>query len=224
MSFILGCALGVFLFALLANQSVKWNKSRLNRKYSYPLFPNCLLTRHPVVFLHGRKSLFYFGNYWNFIPQFLMDHGYEIIDLDLPWRDESQREKELLRFLELLKEEQIGAHFIGDITSKKILENGKTKYPEIFKSLNIMGLREVSIPLTGNEPLSFRLHRLVTGRHSDLDGRIVGLTETCDLKDVGRIYLRKLVELAESDLQHGEPHHEPGFHGFESEPQQQPQL
>lgn len=221
MSFILGSALGIFLFALVANQSIKWNKARLNRKYSYPLFPNCLITRHPVVFIHGRKSLFYFGNYWNFIPQFLIDHGYEVIDLDLPWRDEAQREKEFMRFLKLMTEKSIGAHFIGDITSKKILDDGQKRYPEIFKSLNVMSLRDVSIPLTENEPLSFRLHRLVTGRQSDLDGRILGLTDICDLKDVGRIYLRKLVELAESDLQHGEPHNEPRIQGFEPEPQLQ---
>ena len=223
MSFILGAALGIFIFALVTWSAIRWNKERLNREYSYRLFPNCLITRFPIIFVHGRKSLFYFGQYWNFIPQFLIDHGYEVIDLELPWRDEAARKKELHRFLELLKEENIGAHFIGDITSRKLMEEAQAEFPEVFHSSNIMGLRDVGVPTSGDEPFAFRLHRMITGGKSDLDGRVLGLTEMCDLKDIGRIYLRKVVELAESDLHHG-VQHEPGFNQPESDHRTRPQL
>ena len=223
MSFILGSILGVFIFGLVSWSAIRWNKERLHREYSYRLFPNCLITRFPIVFIHGRKSIFYFGNYWNFLPKFLIDHGYEVIDLDLPWRDETARKKELVRLLELLKEEGIGAHFIADITSARMMLEAEKEFPEVFRSNSIMGVRDMGVPSSGDEPFAFRLHRLITGRNSDLDGRVLGLTETCDLKDIGRIYLRKVVELAESDLHHG-VQHEPGFNQPESDNRTGPQL
>lgn len=64
------------------------------------LTPNCLLTRYPLVFVPGQRSLFYFLKYWNEIPHFLASHGYEVFSLHLAWRKSPQRMDQLQRFLE----------------------------------------------------------------------------------------------------------------------------
>lgn len=55
------------------------------------LTPNCLLTRSPVVFVTGLRSPFYFRHYWNSLPLFLAEHGYDVEVLRLPWVDKEQR-------------------------------------------------------------------------------------------------------------------------------------
>lgn len=81
----------LLLFLLLfANNFVR---SRRNKNFA--LKPNCLLTRHQIVFIPGKKSLFYFANYWNSIPAYLQEHGYQVTELALPWRHEKARQLEL---------------------------------------------------------------------------------------------------------------------------------
>ncbi len=62
------------------------NLYREHRKQSFELKPNCLLTRKPVVFVTGPRSIFYFRKYWNAYPEILAEHGYEVFTLPLPWR------------------------------------------------------------------------------------------------------------------------------------------
>jgi hypothetical protein len=58
-------------------------KRRLSR---LELRPNCLLTRYPIAFLSGRRSPFRALNYWNDIPGYLREHGYEVIVIEPPAR------------------------------------------------------------------------------------------------------------------------------------------
>jgi hypothetical protein len=46
------------------------------------LRPNCLLTRYPIAFVSGQKSLFKLFSYWNQIPRFLREHGYDVVVLE----------------------------------------------------------------------------------------------------------------------------------------------
>ncbi|MBS1970487.1 MAG: hypothetical protein JSU04_09265 [Bdellovibrionales bacterium] len=87
MEFILPLILIPFLtlsFAILTNLY------REHRKSSFDLKPNCLLTRKPIVFLTGPRSIFYFRKYWNAYPEILAEHGYEVFTLPLPWRGEER--------------------------------------------------------------------------------------------------------------------------------------
>lgn len=73
------------------------------RSFDHPikeLTPNCLLTRYPLVFIPGPRSLFYFLKYWNEIPHFLASHGFEVFSLNLPWRKSALRMQKLERFLQ----------------------------------------------------------------------------------------------------------------------------
>lgn len=83
------------------------------------LRPNCLLTRSPIVFVTGRRSLLYFLNYWNEIPGFLREHGYEVRVCSLPWRDSANRFQTLSRFLDSANRP---VHLIADSTSRAEVE------------------------------------------------------------------------------------------------------
>lgn len=78
--------------------AVKHNKLRSSREVAPELKPNCLLTRWPLLFVSGRKSLFYFQNYWNTVPSYLAQHGYEVFNLELPWRSRNKRIEALQGF------------------------------------------------------------------------------------------------------------------------------
>lgn len=109
----------ILLFSVFAVSSIT-NVYRQRRSYKIQLKPNCLLTRHPIVFVTGPRSIFYFKKYWNAYPEILTEHGYEVFTLHLPWSG-SQRGAVLQKFIreqEILKKKY---HFICDeITSAEL--------------------------------------------------------------------------------------------------------
>ncbi len=94
-------------------------RQRSKRLVDLELRPNCLLTRSPIVFVTGRRSLLYFLNYWNEIPGFLREHGYDVQVCSLPWRGSATRYQSLSRFLETTTRP---VHLIADFTSRAEVE------------------------------------------------------------------------------------------------------
>ena len=105
------------LTALTLGLGILSNFHREHRQYKILLKPNCLLTRYPVVFLTGQRSLFYFRKYWNAYPEILAEHGYEVFTLHLPWRGpaRSSRMKNFLHNQTASKK----FHFICDFPTEK---------------------------------------------------------------------------------------------------------
>lgn len=54
-----------------------YNYLRRRQSY-YDLKPNILLCKYPIYFITAEQSLFYFGNYYNSIPEYLFEHGYMV--------------------------------------------------------------------------------------------------------------------------------------------------
>ncbi|MCC6278565.1 MAG: alpha/beta hydrolase [Oligoflexia bacterium] len=83
-------------------------------KNSMDLRPNCLLTRYPIVFLHGLKTLLSFRNYWNGIPEYLSRHGYMVHECKAPWRGPHHARVEMFKD-QILKIAQAhdGVHLIA---------------------------------------------------------------------------------------------------------------
>jgi len=144
------------------------NLYREHRKYSFELKPNCLLTRKPVVFLTGPRSIFYFRKFWNGYPEILAEHGYEVFTLPLPWR-RPERASRMTDFLKKQSELRKTYHFIIDpVTAtelQKVLENSPAT-----ASLTILEDHQET-PLTRNPHishflgLSYKLHTwLYVGR------------------------------------------------------------
>ena len=117
--FLAPALLAILILSLLV--AVRWLsvRQRSKRLIDLELRPNCLLTRSPIVFVTGRRSLFYFLNYWNEIPGFLREHGYEVRVCSLPWRGVATRYQLLTQFIESAPRP---VHLIADSSSKTEIE------------------------------------------------------------------------------------------------------
>lgn len=111
----------IALTVLFLVVGVRWLsiRYRARRLIDLELRPNCLLTRSPIVFVTGRRSLLYFLNYWNEIPGFLREHGYQVEVCALPWRGFNSRYSALSNFIETSPRP---VHLIADSSSKAEVE------------------------------------------------------------------------------------------------------
>lgn len=201
-------ALTVALLFVIA--CVSHNALRLGLNYRYQLRPNCLLTRQALVFVSGRKSLLYFFRYWNFIPQFLRDHGYEVQELNLPWRNKPARRQQLKKWAT-----QVDVHFIGDESSREDFEWLVQQNPALHSRLWIISHQEnppstvntyvvSAFNLNSKGILGFLtqsiwgLHQLVTkAKYASIS--VLALPYVTDLTRIGQQYLDFAISLAEKD-------------------------
>lgn len=200
------------------------NWRRAHHRVELPLEPNQLLTRFPLIFISGRRSLFYFMRYWNWIPSSLRAHGYEVHELQLPWRNRRLRQTRLRAFLDLCQKEGIQAHFVADASARdelRLLEAyagnevlsctqvesaGHQHFAEI-RSENV-GRKIRHWPIA-SPPLSLSAcfsapeliaHFLFTGRPNDLRWGALGLGNPKHFVALQHRYLQLAGDLAEFDL------------------------
>lgn len=116
------------------------NKARSRQDISYELKPNCLLTRWPLLFITGPRSIFYFSSYWNLYTSFLAEHGYEVFTLHLPWKNTSLRQERFLKFLEQQEAHQRHFHLFLDAPTFRELEDilRKRKSPSVVSLTEIL--------------------------------------------------------------------------------------
>lgn len=136
-------AVALFVLALFSNL--------LRTKVQEPpeLVPNCLMTKSPVEFWTGPRSLFYFMAYWNDLPLFLQAHGYEVRQRRLPWRDPVARRAWAAAQLH----RGVGHLVIDQVTSTEFSDLLKEKPP---LSVTVMSSDE---PIHGLLAVCFWLHR-----------------------------------------------------------------
>jgi hypothetical protein len=193
---------GVFLSIALTAYGFRNNSIRLLKKYSFSLLPNCLLTRHPIVFVSGKQSLFYHGRYWNFIPSYLQEHGYEILALDMPWRDSKKRILEISNFADALIHEGTPAHWICDASSADELQSTAQEKALAFKSIRIV--TNEALPKNSWKDFNLFIHNLLW---SPIQPQVVGVVhDDIELKEIGKMYLKIAVELAEQDYLEDAPY------------------
>lgn len=92
---VLTLSLAVFFLGL----ALLTNRARRRKDVAFELKPNCLLTRWPLLFLTGPRSMFYFSTYWNLYTPYLAEHGYEVFTLHLPWNNPRLRQERFEYFL-----------------------------------------------------------------------------------------------------------------------------
>ena len=73
------------------------------------LRPNCLLTKYPLVFVSGPRSLFHYSRYAGDLQDYLAAHGYRVFAPVMPFRSRALREIVLKNRLESLSEKNF--HF-----------------------------------------------------------------------------------------------------------------
>lgn len=90
------------------------NKMRSRQSFPFELKPNCLLTRWPLLFISGPRSIFYFSSYWNSYTSFLAEHGYEVYKLNLPWKNTRHRRERFKHFLNMQEQNNRRFHLVLD--------------------------------------------------------------------------------------------------------------
>ena len=110
--------LASFIFlAMTIWVQMQLRRERKNRLDQMELIPNCLLTRHPILFVASSRSLFRLFEPWNQIPVFLREHGYEVFVFEPNYRRLFQRRKPVA---EQIKDSlAVLAHSSSNIAFKK---------------------------------------------------------------------------------------------------------
>jgi hypothetical protein len=212
-SFLIATLIVLFLFGL------NWRRAKVETQFE--LTPNCLLTRHPIVFLTGRRSLFYFLSYWNEIPAFLTAHGYQVYILPLPWKPKAALPF-LRQYFRRRRKDGEKFHFVIDSSLRSLFEELLQEDPPAqIASLSCVGflhreetphflngkssLQALKVPIediatteeTQPSPWWWKLHLLFAGRaqyHS------VGNLGWPFVRSQCEQFLKQVTLLAERDL------------------------
>ena len=209
-------------FILLVGVAVWANFSRTIEKDIKDLVPNCLLTKHPVVFVTGYRSLFYFTSYWNQIPNYLREHGYDVEIMSLPWRGRKARLKALAEELVNLKSP---IHLIGDSSiegelisiAEMELENIATVTvvsdeeerpsklevsdlkPSPTSKIKRLILEDSHSTKLDPQKVFLKINNVFNGGRAQVSSQVVGLNNDVS-HELMKPYLRHVITLAEEDL------------------------
>ena len=93
-------------------------RMRAQRFGSLELKPNCLLTRYPIVFLSGPRTVFRLFDHWNSVPLYLREHGYEVYVIEPSGKTRPERTASVLSAIESLGR----CHLIADGSLEQDLE------------------------------------------------------------------------------------------------------
>lgn len=146
----------VTLVVSLLGLAIFSNQARARHCVDFALKPNCLLTRWPLLFVTGPRSLFYFSAYWNLYTSFLAEHGYEVFTLHLPWSDHRTRQQRLEQFLNEQEKAHRHFHFFVDPPTMKEFED----FLQQRKSEAVKSLTEITDPTEGAKKHTARLYAL----------------------------------------------------------------
>ena len=117
------------------------------------LRPNCLLTKYPLVFISGPRSLFHFEKLGGSLQDFLAAHGYRVFSPILPFRSKALRREVLRKWIEAQSDSSF--HFF-------LSPETETEFGEMLKigsgstTTNLARFAETKVIA----PLYYRLHQL----------------------------------------------------------------
>ena len=208
---------GIFLFFLH-----RWNQKRPTSLPQLELKPNCLLTRHPFLFVGGKESLFYHGNYWNALPDYLTQHGYEAYTFKLPTRHAKLRQQELELTFQALEKEQKKFHVVIDSSSLhdvqellKISDYGSIAsithlHSQLYRTTSSgdsglkclrVPIEELTVQANQRTPIPWKLHQFFI---QDTDKKPLSLFlsdfQHQDHQQIRAKILERAIELAERDF------------------------
>lgn len=213
---ILTLSLAVFFLGL----ALLTNRARRRKDVAFELKPNCLLTRWPVLFLTGPRSMFYFSSYWNLYTPYLAEHGYEVFTLHLPWNNPRLRQERFEYFLNQQESQNRKFHLVLDTpTFTEFQDVLRKRSPSVMSITRICDsgkdtgpgdLRAFPLPVAEIEMrdtpkgslflhLGYHLHKQWV-RRKDLNSlSSLGALPATALENSGRL-LERAQTLAEMDL------------------------
>lgn len=161
------------------------------------LRPNCLLTKYPLVFLTGPRSLFHYEKLGGDLQDFIAAHGYQVLSPVLPFRSRPLRRLQLGHWLR----HQTGRRFHFILGENSLREFGDilAQYPESSHTVIPRDLVPWGRQKAAREPLRYRLHRLfcsVMGIPADPFAQTLAADQSRAFYDR---FLDHCIELAENE-------------------------
>lgn len=157
------------------------------------LRPNCLLTKYPLVFITGKRSLFHHEKLGGELQDFIAAHGYVVMSPAMPFRNKASRYKHLESWLKNQKTKKF--HFIlGEQSYHEFAELLK-QYPDSTKTLTAKNFASINT----KTDFLYRLHEVCCkfyGVSAD------PYNETLPEKNIEfyNRFLDHCIELAENDV------------------------
>ncbi len=214
---------GFFTATVIIIYILAANLRRLRDQKAWTLKPNCLMTRYPILFLTGRRSLFYFMNYWNRIPDFLAQHGFQVMVLSLNWNNTRIRIHQMKSALSQLEKRREKIHvFLDESSLSELIRIIDSRDYQCIESITLMGSGlkmppyRLKVPLhslslkrnPSSPPLFWWIHSLLTFQleagslNQKPENKLAQLGWQLSEENGYRI-LERVQELAESDLLNG---------------------
>lgn len=160
------------------------------------LRPNCLLTKAPLVFVPGQRSLFHFQKMAAPLQEYLQAHGYQVLSVPLPFRSAHLRRIAFSRWLQQNPGKPM--HFIwGRETSIEFKD--QISFPSYSTFTNIGESFKPSSIANWRVPISFRLHQLfcqLMGAKSNQYENTLSIKNDLDFDR----FLDHCVQLAEDEI------------------------
>lgn len=119
------------------------------------LRPNCLLTKSPLVFLSGPRSLFFFSKPYGDLPAFLFEHGYRIAIPSLPFTSRQGRSNAFTNWVQTQKDKTF--HIITDEFTFEEFE--KQLHEPYVRSLTVLTTKTGDVGVANTQQSLFQMHR-----------------------------------------------------------------
>lgn len=144
------------------------NHRRRKTVVDFELTPNILLTRYPIVFIPGEQSLFYFGQYWNQIPSYLAEHGFQVFKLNPPWKGQ-RREQFILSWLKMQTNSHEKFHIFCDKKTVTFLRTWSADFQNVMVSIQTPEIiKDTRAPDFSLWRIILKFHQLQTQTQNNL--------------------------------------------------------
>lgn len=130
-----GLALAAGLLTTSVATQMAKKRKRKERFRGLELRPNCLLTRYPIAFLSGPRTIFRLFDHWNDIPLYLREHGYDVIVIEPSGATPEMRAQATL---EALTSNSARYHLIADASLEAEVDLIAEKAPTSLISLTVV--------------------------------------------------------------------------------------
>lgn len=118
------------------------------------LRPNCLMTKYPLVFITGTRSLFFFEKLGGNLQDYIAAHGYVVLNPILPFRSRSLRKLSLKNWLSSQNNKRF--HFVLSRNTHQEFDSILNEYKDSSFTIS----DDLKMPSVPTEPLQYKLHRL----------------------------------------------------------------
>ncbi len=123
-------------FPLVCQTSHSISMLELMRTLNLVLRPNCLLTKDPLVFISGPRSLFSTQKIGHDLQEFIEAHGYQVAPCWMPYRSRGARKRVIQQWLNARQKQRF--HLILGASTWIELKETIKNYPQNLATVTVI--------------------------------------------------------------------------------------